>query len=59
MVKITLYNTIGAVIKQITNQKYSTLQHTINVNLQNLPKGNYFILYQSKGISKTKKVLKY
>ncbi|QNM84662.1 DUF1501 domain-containing protein [Polaribacter pectinis] len=59
MVKITLYNTIGAVIKQITNQKYSNLQHTINVNLQNLPKGNYFILYQSKEISKTKKVLKY
>lgn len=58
-VKITLYNTIGAVVKQITHKKYSTASHTINVNVQNLPKGNYFVHYQSKGISKTKKVLKY
>ena len=58
-VKITLYNTIGAVIKHITNQKYSASQHLIRVDVQNLPKGNYFVHYQSKGISKTKKLLKY
>jgi hypothetical protein len=58
-VKITLYNTIGAVIKNITNKKYSSVQHIITIDLQNLPKGNYFVLYQSNGISKTKKILKF
>ncbi|MEE9407319.1 MAG: DUF1501 domain-containing protein [Polaribacter sp.] len=58
-VKITLYNTIGAVIKLITHKKFNATSHTINLNVNNLPKGNYFIHYQSKGISKTKKVLKY
>lgn len=58
-IKITLYNSIGAVIKHITNKKYSSIQHTIEVDVKNLPKGNYFIHYQSRGISKTKKLLKY
>lgn len=58
-VKITLFNTIGAVIKEIANEKYSSIQHTLTVDLQMLPKGNYFVHYQSKGISKTKKLLKY
>ncbi|MCL7764825.1 DUF1501 domain-containing protein [Polaribacter sp. Z014] len=59
IVKITLYNSIGAVVKQITSEKYSSIQHTLKVDVHNLPKGNYFIHYQSKGISKTKKLLKY
>jgi uncharacterized protein (DUF1501 family) len=58
-VKITLYNTIGAIVKEITNKKYSAIKHTLKVDLKNLPKGNYFVHYQSKGISKTKKLLKY
>ena len=58
-VKITLYNTIGAVVKEITNARYNSIQHTLRVDLQRLAKGNYFVHYQSKGISKTKKVLKY
>lgn len=58
-VKITLYNSIGALVKQITNKKYSTTQHVIQVDVQDLAKGNYFVHYQSKGISKTKKLLKY
>ena len=59
-IKISLYNSIGAVVKHITNKKYnSSIQYTIRVDLQNLSKGNYFIHYQSKGISKTKKILKY
>ncbi|WP_299047163.1 DUF1501 domain-containing protein [uncultured Polaribacter sp.] len=58
-VKITLYNSIGAVVKQITNKKYSSIQHAIEVDLQHLASGNYFVHYQSKGISKTKKLLKY
>lgn len=58
-IKITLYNNIGAIVKQITNQKYSSLQHILKVDLKNFPKGNYFVHYQSKGISKTKKILKY
>lgn len=58
-VKITLYNTIGAVVKKITNKTYSSGKHSIEVPLQDLAKGNYFIHYQSKTISKTKKLLKY
>jgi len=58
-VKITLYNTIGAIVKEITNKNYNATKHTIRVDLQNLPKGSYFVHYQSKGISKTKKLLKY
>ena len=58
-VKITLYNSIGATVKQITNKKYSAIPHTLKVDIQQLPQGNYFIHYQSKGVSKTKKVLKY
>ncbi|MGK0453372.1 MAG: hypothetical protein ACJAYY_000832 [Paraglaciecola sp.] len=59
LLKITLYNNIGAVVKQITHKKYSAIEHTIHIDVQNLPKGNYFVHYQSKGISKTKKLLKY
>jgi len=58
-VKITLYNTIGVIVKEITNKKYNALKHTLNIDIKNLPKGNYFVLYQSKGFSKTKKLLKY
>lgn len=58
-IKITLYNTIGAVVKNITHKNYAAIQHIIGVDLQNLPKGNYFIHYQSVGVSKTKKILKY
>ncbi len=58
-VKIVLFNSIGAVIKNITNQKYNATQHTLNVDVQNLPKGNYYMYYQTKSVSKTKKLLKY
>ena len=58
-VKITIYNTIGAVVKVITDKKYSGIQHVLNVDITSLSKGNYFIHYQTKGISKTKKVFKY
>ncbi|PQJ79616.1 T9SS type A sorting domain-containing protein [Polaribacter porphyrae] len=57
--RITLYNSIGAIVKQIANKKYSSIQHTIKINISSLPKGNYFIHYQSKNVSKTKKILKY
>jgi uncharacterized protein (DUF1501 family) len=58
-IKITLYNTIGAIVKEITNKKYSAIKHNLPVDVKNLPRGNYFVHYQSKGISKTKKLLKY
>ena len=57
--KITLYNSIGAVVKEITNKTYSSIQHSIQVDIESLAKGNYFVHYQTKGISKTKKLLKY
>ena len=58
-IKITMYNSIGAIVKQVTNQRFSAIQHTLKVEVTSLPKGNYFIHYQSKGISRTKKLLKY
>lgn len=57
--KITLYNSLGAVVKIITNKKYSSIQHTLKVDIQQLSKGNYFVHYQTRGISKTKKLIKY
>ena len=59
VVKMTLYNNIGAVIKQITNKKYKAVQNSLQINMQSLPKGNYFLHYRSKGVSKTKKILKH
>ncbi|MFY9241625.1 MAG: DUF1501 domain-containing protein [Polaribacter sp.] len=58
-IKITLYNSIGAVVKIITNKAYSSIEHSIKVDILSLPKGNYFVHYQTRGISKTKKLLKY
>ncbi|MCL7755045.1 DUF1501 domain-containing protein [Polaribacter sp. Z022] len=58
-VKIILYNSIGAVVNLITNKKYNSTLHTIKIDVSHLPKGNYFIHYQTKSISKTKKILKY
>ncbi len=58
-VQIKLYNSIGAVVKEITNQNYSAIQHTLRVDIKNLPRGNYFVHYKNRGISKTKKLLKY
>ena len=57
--KITLYNSLGATVKIITSKKYSSIQHNLSVDIQNLPKGSYFIHYQTKSISRTKKLLKY
>jgi uncharacterized protein (DUF1501 family) len=57
--KIKLYNSIGAVVKIIANKNYSSIQHSIQVDIQSLPQGNYFVHYQTKGVSMTKKLLKY
>lgn len=57
--KITLYNSIGAVVKEITNKTYSLIQYSIKVDIESLPSGNYFVHYQTRGISKTKKLMKY
>ncbi|MAD96453.1 MAG: hypothetical protein CMB99_03910 [Flavobacteriaceae bacterium] len=58
-VKITLFNSLGAVMKTITNKEYSSTKHAIQIDISNLATGNYFIHYQSNGISKTKKLIKY
>lgn len=57
--KITLYNSIGAVVKMVANTLFDSSEHYIKIDVQSLPKGNYFIHYQTKGSSKTKKLLKY
>ncbi len=58
-VKITLFNSLGAVMRTITNKNYSSTKHTIQIDISGLSTGNYFVHYQSNGISKTKKLIKY
>ena len=58
-VTIKLYNTLGAIVKDIANANYNSQQHNIIVDLTSLPKGNYFVHFVSRGISKTKKVIKF
>ena len=57
--KITLYNSLGAIVKHIANQNFDSSNHELKIDISYLPKGNYFIHYQTRGISKTKKVLKF
>jgi len=56
--KVTLYNAMGSVIRVLTNQLYGASEHTLFVNVSDLPAGAYFLHLESKGISKTKKVIK-
>ena len=58
-VNIKLFNSIGGVVKQIAHHYYTSEKHLIRVDLRELSQGTYFVHYQSKGTSKTKKVLKY
>jgi uncharacterized protein (DUF1501 family) len=56
---IKLYNSIGGVVKQIANHYFTGEKQFIKVDLRKLSPGTYFVHYQSKRTSKTKKVLKY
>ena len=58
-VKITIFNSIGAVVKKVTNKTYDSNNHSLQVDISNLARGNYFVHYRTKGISKTKKLIKY
>ena len=58
-IRIRVYNAIGAVVKEVSNAQINSNLQTISIDIRNLPKGNYFVHYQSRGISKTKKLLKY
>jgi hypothetical protein len=53
-----LYNAMGSVIRVLTNQLYGASEHTLFVNVSDLPAGAYFLHLESKGISKTKKLIK-
>ena len=58
-VKITIFNSIGAVVKKVTNKSYDSNNHSLQVDISNLARGNYFVHYRTRGISKTKKLIKY
>ena len=58
-VKITIFNSIGAVVKSVTNKSYDSNNHSLQVDISNFARGNYFVHYQTRGISKTKKLIKY
>ena len=57
--QITLYNSLGAVVNHIANKNFEAVEHQLKIDITHLPKGSYFVHYQTKGISKTKKLLKY
>jgi uncharacterized protein (DUF1501 family) len=57
--KIMLYNAIGGVVKPITNKTYSSTQHSLKIDISSLPRGNYFVHYQTQGTYMAKKILKY
>jgi len=59
IINIKLFNSIGAVVKQIANDYFSSEKQIIKVDLRKLTQGTYFVHYQSKRTSKTKKILKY
>lgn len=58
-IRIRVYNAIGAVVREVSDAQTNNNVQTISIDIRNLPKGNYFVHYQSRGISKTKKLLKY
>lgn len=59
IIKINIYNSLGAIVKEISNKRFDIGEHKITINLAQLTRGNYFIHYQTKTTSKTKKILKY
>ena len=56
--RIRIYNTLGSIVKEFNNIQLAG-KKSISIDIRNLSKGNYFIHFQTKGVSKTKKLLKY
>jgi len=56
--QVSLYNQLGQFQKQIASEKKSTGRKEINVSVANLSPGVYYFWFQSKEISKVKKVIR-
>ncbi len=57
--EVLLYNQAGQFLKQITIEMSATGKREINVSIGNQAAGVYYIWFQSKSISKVKKVIKW
>ncbi len=58
VIKISLFDGLGAELKSIANTKFNAQNHTIKVDLNNLSPGSYFIRMKSKSSHKTMKFIK-
>jgi len=56
--KISLFNSIGAVVKEISYERFASEKQAVLVDLRNLSRGTYFVFFNSAGITKTKKLIK-
>jgi hypothetical protein len=57
--EVLLYNQAGQFLKLIAIEKSATGKREINVSIGNQATGTYYIWFQSKTISKVKKVIKW
>lgn len=57
--EVLLYNQAGQFLKQIGMEKSASGKREINVSIGNQATGAYYIWFQSKTISKVKKVIKW
>ena len=58
-IKIALFDGLGSEVKVIYNGMISAGNHTLDVDIQNLPAGNYFVRIASDSAQNTKLLVKY
>ena len=56
-VRLTVYNTLGQVVKQLVNKKQPKGTHRVTFDAGNLPSGLYFYRLETKGRVLTRKML--
>jgi len=55
--KLTVYNSLGEVVKSLVNENQSAGNYTINFNAANLPSGLYFYSLSSGNFTQTNKMI--
>lgn len=57
-IKISLSDVMGKNLKTLSNQKFSSGNHKISIDVRDYPSGNYFINLKTKDLQKTVKLVK-
>ncbi len=57
-VKISIYNTLGQQVKVISNRKFQTGFHSLNISTRDFSEGAYYLRIQSRNAQKTLRFLK-